>query len=195
MPAPKDFSTTGKAVWNGQRTLAGVWVSHPLARKARPVRILNTETNRSIDGLLLRQGASALGGNLLISADAAAAIGMTPAIPSEISIVALNPPEPDTARQAAPQPTVVGTQTETAPEGTIALRVHVGNRISIAREEKGISQKDLANSLEMDLEELVLIEAAGGSISLGIVENAAIALDKPVEYFFNGYIGYRTINQ
>lgn len=122
-PAPEIFDATGLAMWDGQRTLQGIWVAHPAAETARRVRIVNPETGLAVDGALFRRDDSLSGPPVLISSEAAAALGMRPGYPVELSIVALRPLTPaerqvneTPAEQPAAQPEIAEATTPPASE-------------------------------------------------------------------------------
>ena len=92
-PAPEIFEATGRAEWDGKRTLQGVWVAHPLATTARRVRIFNTDNGRAVDGALFKRDAALGGASVLISSEAAQRLGMTAGSSAELRIVAVTPTE------------------------------------------------------------------------------------------------------
>lgn len=95
--APEVFFATGVAKWDGARTLRGIWVAHPLARQARRVRIVNRETRQAVDGALFKRDTTLAGPSLLVSSDAAQALGLVPGVATALQIYALEraetPPE------------------------------------------------------------------------------------------------------
>lgn len=116
-PAPQLFEATGEAVWDGKRTLQGVWVAHPLAESARRVRIFNEENGRAVDGALFKRDTTADDvSSVLISSEAAQLLGMGVGTPAPIRIVAVSPvqrpPQPE-----APTEAVVA-ETQPADTGT-----------------------------------------------------------------------------
>lgn len=90
-PAPDIFEATGRALWDGKRTLQGIWVAHPLAKSARRVRIFNEETGAAVDGALFKRDATLNETSVLISSDAAQMLGMTPGEAAKLRIVAVTP--------------------------------------------------------------------------------------------------------
>ncbi len=88
-PVPEEFEVEANAVWDGKRTLQGIWVAHPAAETARRVRIVNVDTGFAVDGALFRRDDSSGGPSVLVSSDAAAALGMTADEPATLSIVAI----------------------------------------------------------------------------------------------------------
>ena len=90
-PAPSIFEVTGLAVWDGKRTLQGVWVAHPLATSARRVRIFNQSNGQAVDGALFKRDTADNGASILISSEAAQLLGMGVGTPAELRIVAVSP--------------------------------------------------------------------------------------------------------
>ena len=90
-PAPDIFEATGLAIWDGKRTLQGVWVAHPLAASARRVRIFNQDNGQAVDGALFKRDAAGGGASVLISSEAAQLLGMDVGTPAELRIVAVSP--------------------------------------------------------------------------------------------------------
>ena len=90
-PAPQLFEATGLAVWDGKRTLQGVWVAHPLAESARRVRIFNEENGKAVDGALFKRDSTAEDSPVLISSEAAQLLSMGIGTPALIRIVAVSP--------------------------------------------------------------------------------------------------------
>lgn len=90
-PAPEIFEATGLAIWDGKRTLQGVWVAHPLATSARRVRIFNQGNGQAVDGALFKRDAASGGASVLISSEAAQLLGMDVGTPAELRIVAVSP--------------------------------------------------------------------------------------------------------
>ncbi|MEM7746236.1 MAG: SPOR domain-containing protein [Pseudomonadota bacterium] len=104
--APDVFEGTGRAVWDGRRTLQGIWVAHPEATTARRVRIINVENRRAVDGALFKRDAADGGSSILISSEAAQLLGIVPNVGTDLRIVAVTPVdrqtiEPNLATPAA----------------------------------------------------------------------------------------------
>ncbi len=91
VPAPAVFEASGTALWDGGRTVQGVWVAHPQTRIARRVRIYNTATGAAVDGALFGREATLTGPSMLVSSDAAGLLGMTPGEETELRVVAVAP--------------------------------------------------------------------------------------------------------
>jgi len=88
-PAPDIFKATGLATWDGRRTLKGIWVAHPAATSARRVRIFNVTNGSAVDGALFKRDVALDGYPVLISSDAAEALGMVVGEPTDLRIVAV----------------------------------------------------------------------------------------------------------
>ncbi|MGF1503109.1 MAG: SPOR domain-containing protein [Paracoccaceae bacterium] len=122
-PAPEEFEAAGIAEWDGARTLQGIWVAHPAAQSARRVRILNTATGFAVDGALFRRDANDRGPAVLVSSDAASALGMEPNEEVRLEIVAITrQPRPvseePTVAAAEPAGSETASAEEVAPEPT-----------------------------------------------------------------------------
>lgn len=87
--APEEFDATGLTIWDGARTLQGVWVAHPLATTARRVRVVNTVTGETVEGAMFRRDPSLSGPSILVSSDAATGLGLKAGTPTALRIVAL----------------------------------------------------------------------------------------------------------
>ncbi|MEM9060349.1 MAG: SPOR domain-containing protein [Pseudomonadota bacterium] len=120
-PAPEIFEATGLAIWDGKRTLQGVWVAHPLASSARRVRIFNQDNGQAVDGALFKRDAAGGGASVLISSEAAQLLGMDVGTPAELRIVAVSPvqrdrqPEPSDGAVAADESSTTPEPAETQP--------------------------------------------------------------------------------
>ncbi|MFN3262027.1 MAG: SPOR domain-containing protein [Pikeienuella sp.] len=92
--APDRFEATGVALWDGAATLQGVWFAHPLATRAQRVLVRAPETGREVEGALFKRDPALAGPSIIVSSDAARALGLTPGEPSELTITALDPTPP-----------------------------------------------------------------------------------------------------
>ena len=97
--ADEVFSTSGIAIWDGVRTVRGVWVAHPKADRTRKVRIIHTKTGTQIDGILYRSDRRHAGNVVTLSSEAAAALDLKPGAPDQISIHGLRPRGQTSRRQ------------------------------------------------------------------------------------------------
>jgi cell division septation protein DedD len=75
-PDPQAFHANGLAVWDGSRTLQGVWIAHPMALVARRVRLTNRETGVQVDAAMFRRDANLTGPQLIVSSEAARLLGL-----------------------------------------------------------------------------------------------------------------------
>jgi len=108
--APKVFSMTAKALWDGRPSLGGVWVAHTSVKDPERVIIRNPANGKSVIGALFRREIDNPGPSLQLSSDAADALGMLAGQPATISVVALRRAEP-----AAPPAAAAEVTTETLP--------------------------------------------------------------------------------
>ncbi|MEM8792263.1 MAG: SPOR domain-containing protein [Pseudomonadota bacterium] len=113
-PAPAVFEERGRAIWDGRRTLQGIWVAHPNAEAAMRVRVIHARTGVSVDGALFRREASPGRAPILISSEAAKVLGLEPNESTPLLITALRP------KGETPEP-VVAEIDETGPEEEIEL--------------------------------------------------------------------------
>lgn len=134
-PDPEEFETAGFAVWDGARTLQGIWVAHPKAREARRVRVINSETGRAVDGALFRRDTRIGGPPILISSEAAAALSLEPDVTTKLLIVALKP----SSRQ---QPQIASAAPETTGSADVGSTTEI--------EETTLTEIDTADSNDGD---------------------------------------------
>lgn len=87
--APKVFSMTDKALWDGRPSLGGVWVAHSSVKDPERVIIRNPANGKSVIGALFRREIDNPGPSLQLSSDAAEALGLLAGQPAAISVVAL----------------------------------------------------------------------------------------------------------
>lgn len=92
--APERFSAAGTAVWDGAGTLEGVWIAHPLAERPERVRVLNTATGATVESAMFRRDPAMPGPSIIVSSDAARALGLIPGAPTELEVTALVDDEP-----------------------------------------------------------------------------------------------------
>ena len=100
--APDVFDVTGLTIWDGAATLQGVWLAHPLAQRAQRVQVSNLENGQVTEGAMFRRDPTLSGPSILVSSDAARALGLTPGSPAELRIVALREGPAPTRVAAAP---------------------------------------------------------------------------------------------
>ena len=107
---PEAFHATGLALWDGERTLAGIWIAHSLAQVARRVRVTNNETGTRVDAAMFRRDPNLSGPRIIVSSEAAEHLGLSPGLGTQITIDGLAYSPADTAVATGP-----GTGTVTEP--------------------------------------------------------------------------------
>ncbi len=88
-PDPKAFHAAGLAMWDGARTLAGIWIAHPMAQTARRVRLTNGETGVRVDAAMFRRDPNLSGPRIVVSSEAAERLGLAPGHGTPITIEGL----------------------------------------------------------------------------------------------------------
>lgn len=68
------------------------------------------------------------------------------------------------------------------------VKLKIGQRIKQIREQKSMSQKDLAYSSDLDRSYIASVENGQRNISIVNIEKIAIALDVSVQEFFNNQV-------
>ena len=116
---PEAFLATGIAVWDGVRTLPGIWIAHPMAAIARRVRLTNNQTGVRADAAMFQRDPNLSGPRIIVSSAAAEALGLAPGHATPITIEGLTyRVEPEIAavevEQADPAPADVSAQVTTA---------------------------------------------------------------------------------
>ena len=95
------FAVTDMALWDGRRSLGGVWVASPDASDPERVILRNAANGKFVIGALFRRERDNPGPALQISSDAAAAVGLLAGQPGKIGVTALRREEaPVTAPDA-----------------------------------------------------------------------------------------------
>lgn len=97
--APEVFRASGVAVWNGMRTVRGLWVAHPAATRSRQVRVVNPATGAEIDAMLYRPERTGDSDIVTVSSDAAEALGLEPGEPATLALFGLRPRAATSAHQ------------------------------------------------------------------------------------------------
>ncbi|MEM9432172.1 MAG: SPOR domain-containing protein [Pseudomonadota bacterium] len=87
--APDVFALRDRGLWDGRPSLGGIWVAVPQSVEPDRVRITNRESGREVVGGLFRKETEASGPAILVSADAAAALGMQAGTPAVLDLVVL----------------------------------------------------------------------------------------------------------
>jgi hypothetical protein len=134
-PDPEAFHATGFALWNGGRTLPGIWIAYPDAEIARRVRLTNDETGAQADAAMFRRDPNLTGPRIIVSSEAAEALGLTPGQATAMTIDGLiyrtdtdTDIDPDTATAVAsaaeqPDPALIDVPAEEAVADPVAPEV------------------------------------------------------------------------
>ena len=88
-PDPEAFHAADLALWDGARTLSGIWIAHPMAETARRVRLTNGETGARVDAAMFRRDPNLSGPRIIVSSEAAERLGLTPGHSTPITIEGL----------------------------------------------------------------------------------------------------------
>ena len=133
-------------MWDGKRTLQGIWVAHPLATTARRVRIFNEVTGQAVDGALFKRDTAQGGPSVLISSEAATMLGLVPGESTELRIVAVTPVRRDAPKPGnQPQQPLDETATPVANE-TLAQDETADQAASTADSESAPQEQEVAES-------------------------------------------------
>jgi cell division septation protein DedD len=113
-PDPGAFHAADLALWDGARTLAGIWIAHPMAQTARRVRVTNDETGTRVDAAMFRRDPNLSGSRVVVSSEAAERLGLAPGHGTAITIEGLAH-RVDTEAAAEPEAVVAGAAPQPAP--------------------------------------------------------------------------------
>lgn len=87
--APDVFQMRGKGLWDGRPSLGGIWVAVPDDVQPDRVRITNTANGKKIIGSLFERDVNLPGPPIMVSSDAAVALGLTAGSPEQLEIVVM----------------------------------------------------------------------------------------------------------
>ncbi|MHA1527439.1 MAG: hypothetical protein ACTSVG_00350 [Alphaproteobacteria bacterium] len=113
-PDPGGFHAADIALWDGARTLPGIWIAHPMAESARRVRLTNGKTGTRIDAAMFRRDPNLSGPRVVVSSEAAERLGLTPGQGTPITIEGLAY-RVDTEAPAEAEAVVAGTTPPSVP--------------------------------------------------------------------------------
>ena len=68
-PDPGAFYAADLALWDGARTLPGIWIAHPMAETARRVRLTNGETGARVDAAMFKRDPNLSGPRIVVSSE------------------------------------------------------------------------------------------------------------------------------
>ncbi|QHQ34889.1 SPOR domain-containing protein [Algicella marina] len=155
--APDVFSLRSTGLWDGRPTFGGVWVAVPQNVEPDRVKITNLDTGKSIEGGLFRKEVDNPGPSILVSSDAATAIGMQAGTPVDMELVVLR----RETVEITPPPPVVPLE-DAAPED----------------DETAVAAADIpAEGISTEALETSVLEAVDASVAA--VETAATAAATP----------------
>ena len=87
--APDVFRTSEAGLWDGRPALGGIWVAHPETDIPERVIIRNGSNEKFVIGALFRRDTVSPGPRLVLSSEAAEALGMSAGVPENLTVVAL----------------------------------------------------------------------------------------------------------
>ena len=87
--APDVFRTSEAGFWDGRPSLGGIWVAHPETDIPERVIIRNETNKKFVIGALFRRDTASPGPRLVLSSEAAEALGMSAGVPANLVVVAL----------------------------------------------------------------------------------------------------------
>lgn len=122
--APEVFQRAEDGAWDGRPSLGGVWVAHASATDPERVIIRNEATGKFVIGALFRREKAGPGTPFQVSADAAAALGMSANEPQVLVVTALMR---ENAVLAAQDPSFGETSAPPQAAGTTALPQGAGS--------------------------------------------------------------------
>lgn len=98
--APETYLLRAEGAWDGSPSLGGPWVAHPGVEAPRRVRIARADGSAAVTGALFHRDPDDRP-DLLVSSDAATALGLAAGEAAALEVVALRPPpgEPPVADQ------------------------------------------------------------------------------------------------
>ena len=101
---PDVFQVADSGLWDGRPSLGGVWVAHPDVKDPERVIIRNETTGSYVIGALFRRERDNPGPVLMVSSDAASALGIIAGQPTPLKVTALRKEKIEVPAAAAPAP-------------------------------------------------------------------------------------------
>ncbi len=114
------FLAEGFLVWDGEETLKGRWIAFPELDAARRVRVTNEETGAATDAAMFRRDEGAAGPRILVSSQAAEALGLVPGGATQVTIEALTYADPAELAAAAEEISAETAEDDIGEGGQIA---------------------------------------------------------------------------
>ncbi|PWE30543.1 SPOR domain-containing protein [Maritimibacter sp. 55A14] len=120
--APEVFHVAEEGLWDGRPSLGGVWVTHPDVKEPERVMIRNPANDSFVIGALFKRERENPGPRLMVSSDAASALGILAGQPTQLDVTALRRETVELPAEPAAVETASATETGTAatPEVTEA---------------------------------------------------------------------------
>ncbi|MEM8869093.1 MAG: SPOR domain-containing protein [Pseudomonadota bacterium] len=84
---PDIYAIQARGLWDGRFSLGGRWIAVAENVKAERIRITNVDSGRVVEGALFQREANLPGPPLMVSMDAAQALGMQAGSPAELKVV------------------------------------------------------------------------------------------------------------
>ncbi|MEM8657039.1 MAG: hypothetical protein AAGF22_03000, partial [Pseudomonadota bacterium] len=145
---PDIYATQARGLWDGRFSLGGRWIAVADNVKAERIRITNVDTGRVVEGALFQREANLPGPPLMVSMDAAQALGMQAGAPADLKVVVLRTEtvEIPAAVPLAPVPADTGEEGETdAADETQAIAAAPVTPTAPAPERTGIDAAVVAS--------------------------------------------------
>lgn len=151
--APDVFSLRAKGLWDGRPSLGGIWVAVPQRVDPDRVKITNLDTGRSVVGGLFRKEVDTPGPAILVSSDAAAAIGMQAGSPADMQLVVLRretveiaPPAPEAIEAAETAPVAAAPEVATDAAPVAAAGLATAALVTTPLDEAAVAAEPLAEA-------------------------------------------------
>lgn len=118
---PEIYERTAKGLWDGRFSLGGRWVAVSDKVEAERVKIVNLDNDRQIEGALFRKEVDLPGPPIMVSMDAAEALGMQAGAPAQLRVVVVRKETVEIPAPApAAQPAADAASTAAAAPGPVA---------------------------------------------------------------------------
>ncbi|MEM8786949.1 MAG: SPOR domain-containing protein [Pseudomonadota bacterium] len=116
---PDIFNIEARALWDGRFSLGGRWIAVARDVKAERVKITNLENGREVEGALFKTEVERAGPPIMVSMDAAEALGMQAGAPTQLRAVVLRRESVEVTAPVEPLPTEPETAIDpAAPDAT-----------------------------------------------------------------------------
>lgn len=146
---PDIYATQARGLWDGRFSLGGRWIAVAENVKAERIRITNLDNGREIEGALFQREADLPGPPIMVSMDAAQALGMQAGTPAQLDVVVLRT---ETVEIPAPPPAPLP-EIEAVAETPAAETAEEGVDAAAETPEGGIETTTLETTVLGALEE------------------------------------------